>query len=283
MQQKKSINRQEHFSYTELLEFLRMKKDGNVNNLQAFKYKDHLENCMACWFSWNKARWDEAKESRGLKELKIYLGKKFIHYFDSSWAIAAKWNEMKPETDEEIAHFYKIADEYLYNLVIWHESGDRECFSKQLRRLTKEFNIKSVIDFGCGVGTDGLWLLENNFEVNFVDFHCPSIEFLRWRMKKRRLKAEISDIQTLDKLPDKDMFWAIDVLEHVPDPLSIVSKLSENTKLFVHRSQFNNTSSGRHPCHISFNEIRLSRALKKRGFMHVPWNQLSVWVKKQKV
>lgn len=271
----------EHYAYSELKDFLnnQFKKDyvRKVN-------KDHFDSCKKCWKTWNQVRWDCAKKTQGLLELKEYLGNDFKEYYDSSWALAEEWNEKDPHTNDEISSFYKNTKNYLFNLVIWHESGDRRHFHNDLEKLIEEFSIKSVIDYGCGVGSDSLFLMKNNIKTFMVDFNCPSTDFLKWRIEKQGLKGgSFLNVENLMSLPDGDLFWAIDVLEHVPNPVEIVNKLSDKTKVFVHHSQFNNKAGGRHPCHLYFEEQNLNNALIERGFVNIPWNNMSVWIKKDMI
>lgn len=242
---------------------------------------NHIDSCANCWDLWNQVRWDSAKQSIGMKELREYLGSDFIEYFDSSWALADEWNNKNPTTKNEILDFYKNTKNYLFNLVIWYESGDRRNFHADLERLISEFSIKSVIDFGCGVGSDTLYLLENNMRTFMVDFNCPSADFLKWRIKKRNLfGGDFINADEIGMLPDGEMFWTIDVLEHMFNPVEAISMMSDKTKVFVHHSQFNDKAGGRHPCHIDFEEKKLNDALHERGFVNIPWNNMSVWVKK---
>jgi len=201
----------------------------------------------------------------------------FLRLCDSKTEV--KYN-VKCKTKDEIINFYKNTKNYLFNLVIWHESGERRNFQEDLKLLLEKFSIKSVIDFGCGVGSDSLFLLENNIETFMIDFNCPSTDFLKWRMAKRNLlEGKFLDADNIDVLPASEMFWAIDVLEHIPDPEEVIEKLSDETKIFVHHSPFNNQAGGRHPCHIYFEEQKLNDALQNKGFRNIPWRNMSVWVK----
>ncbi len=273
-----NISSNKHFSYDELVDYLENKKQFSMDLIK--HYKNHLNNCNECWEIWNKVRWDKAEGSKGLSELREYLGDHFIQYFDSSWAIADDWIEASPSTEEEIKDFYKNTSHYLYNLTIWDDSGDRDDFSDDFKDLQKQFGVTSLLDYGCGVGVDGLKALDQGMEVFFVDFDNPSTKFLNWRLKERGYSPHILNVELLDKYPDADVFWAIDVLEHMVDPLETVRKLSDKTKVYIHRSEFSNTNGGRHPCHLSFDEMKLAQALSDKGFENIPWSVLSVWVKK---
>ncbi len=268
-----------HYNERELKFFLVNKHKGfYIPQLS----KEHLDSCKICWDLWNKVRWDNAELGKGLLELKEYLGDSFKEYFDSSWALAKEWNKKNPTTSSEIAEFYKTTQNYLFNLVIWHESGDREPFSKELQKLLKKFKLDSVIDYGCGVGTDSLFLIESGIPTFMVDYISPTTDFLQWRLNKRNLEGKFIDVETLTELPEADLFWAVDVLEHLPDPTRVVNMLNPKTKVFAHRSQFNDQAGGRHPCHIvNFEEQKLINMLKEKGFTNIPWKNLSVWVKNE--
>ena len=130
------------------------------------------------------------------------------------------------------------------------------------------------------MGTDSIFLLENGIETKMVDFIGHSSDFLLWRIKKRNLTlGEFINTEKIKKLPSADMFWAIDVLEHLPDPSRILELIPDDLRIFIHRSQFNDTANGRHPHHMTFNEDILKKGLKDKGFREVPWPGLSVWVK----
>ena len=268
-----------HYTEQELKFFLVNKH--KISYLSEFSRK-HIDSCQVCWELWNKVRWDNARQGKGLVELKEYMGDSFREYFDSSWALAREWNKKNPTTFSEIADFYKNTHNYLFNLVIWHESGDREPFSDELQKLLKKFELRSVIDYGCGVGTDSLFLIEKGVKTFMIDYISPTTDFLQWRLKKRSLNGEFMDVEKVKTLPKADMFWAVDVLEHLPDPTRVVNLLDDETKVFAHRSQFNDQAGGRHPCHIiNFEEQRLTILLKEKGFVNIPWKNLSVWVKSE--
>lgn len=270
-----SFTKLRHFDYQDLEEFLQNQHRLPENVSRSFK--EHLDNCRSCWDVWNKVRWDAAMDSKGMRELQKYLGSNFKPYFDSSWAIAEDWLEAQPKNEREIANFYKNTPHYLYNLIVWYESRDRIDFKGDFQTMKNVFNLNSVIDYGCGVGNDGLHLIDRGWKVFFIDHNCPSAHFLRWRLEERKLSAPIFDVERIEELPAADMLLAVDVLEHMSDPTWVVRRLHNDTKLFVHRSKFSLTSGGRHPCHLPFDEYNLQHELKHLGFEHIPWPRFSVW------
>lgn len=264
-------------TYEQLQWYLRHKH--SLPHQEKEKYKYLIDNFKECWEIWNRVRWDAAMASGGMVEVKKYYGKKFKPYYDSSWDLAKRWNEAQPKTKEEIDEFYKHADEYVYNLMVWFKSGDRTDFRGTIDRLISDHNIKSVIDYGCGVGNDGLYFISKEVKTYFIDYDCPASTFLKWRLKQRDIPSCFLSVDDIEMFPEADMFWAIDVLEHMIDPLEVVRKISPRCKIFAHRSKFNDNAGGRHPCHLSFEQQKLSEALRAAGFLHDSGDGLSVWVR----
>ncbi|MEX0896396.1 MAG: methyltransferase domain-containing protein [Patescibacteria group bacterium] len=266
-------------NYAFLKKFLKNGKSSSKYSVDQIRFC--IDNFSDCWKLWNQVRWDIAKEKNaGYSELKEYFGEEFKPYYDSSWAIAEKWVSLNPTTDEQIANFYKKNIDYISNLVIWHESGDRSITDDLLKKLVNKYNIQSVIDFGCGVGTDGIRFEKLGLDVAYVDYDCPSIDFLKWRIQKNNLKGVIYNVETDFEYPSHDLFWAIDVLEHLPDPIKIIEQIPQSTRLFVHRSMFNDTAFGRHPCHFNFDEGKLHKALEQEGFKLIEQGLLEIWQRK---
>jgi SAM-dependent methyltransferase len=224
-------------------------------------------------------RWDAAWVKQGTQELKEYLGDKFEKYFDSSWALAQDWSYQSPKTEDEIERFYATTSHYLYNSLIFYESGDRKDLKPTIAQLVKQYDIKSVLDYGCGVGNDTLPMLEMGLKVYSVDFCSPSMEFLKWRIKRRGLdkNSEVIDIKSISKLPSADLVWTVDVLEHMLHPEKLVDMISAKTKSFAAFIDNDDKASGRHPFHISVNKNNFGIKLKKCGFVRTSFETMCFW------
>jgi len=162
---------------------------------------------------------------READELRAYLGDSYDHTalqryqqtLDQEWAGC---------DDEE--HFYRSSKGYLYNLTAFAMTGTKLPY---LRELTKHVPPGSrVLDYGCGIGSDGLLLLEGGYRVEFADFDNPSAAFLRWRLDRRGFDAPVHD---LDKeVPSGfDAAFAFDVIEHVPDAFAFLGEMERRAAL----------------------------------------------------
>lgn len=167
-------------------------------------------------------RFDPAREEA---ELKAYLGADFVldrlrHYreqLDAEFAAAA---------DE--ATFYRTSDGYLYDLTAFAMTATKLPY---LRELTRRVPAGArLLDYGCGIGSDGLMLLEAGYRVEFADFTNPSTAYLRWRLAQRGLEAPVHDLES--EVPGGfDAAYAFDVIEHVAQPFAFLREMEARARL----------------------------------------------------
>jgi len=266
-------------TYEQLEWYLRHKHDLPAGEREKYKYL--IDNFKECWEIWNRVRWDAAMKSRGVLELKKYLGNDFIPYFDSSWALANEWNNKKRTSKKLVEDFYQHTPHYMYNSTVFFESGDRINFHDHLLKLIDEYNITSAVDYGCGVGNDGLMMVEKGIKVSFVDFLSPTLEFLKWRLQDRSIKPDLYSVHELRQekpgVIDADMFWSIDVIEHMLDQTEIFKYIPTSTKLAVYYTDDDEEAGTRHPFHFKINHKLLSKMFSDLGFRRIPNDLLVVW------
>jgi SAM-dependent methyltransferase len=165
---------------------------------------------------------------RELAELKEYLGDSYDH---------ARLQRYEEAVDEELQQvgdeptLYRTSQMYLYNLTAFAMSRTKEPYVADLTALVAPG--ARILDYGCGIGSDGLLLLEAGYEVGFADFANPSTEYLRWRLQKRGLEAPIFDLDSSPPEPGWDAAYSFDVIEHVADPFAFLANLERLAKLVV--------------------------------------------------
>jgi 2-polyprenyl-3-methyl-5-hydroxy-6-metoxy-1,4-benzoquinol methylase len=108
---------------------------------------------------------------------------------------------------------------------------------------------KRCLDHGCGVASHSIILAELGNDVSILDIEGPALSFARSRIKNRGHK--ITSIYTQDEvlLEDKfDVIISVEVLEHVPDPMTILNDLLRSLKrgglLYLRYSTMIKNSSG---------------------------------------
>lgn len=92
---------------------------------------------------------------------------------------------------------------------------------------------KVVLDFGCGVGSHGLYFLQSGaLRVDFLDVNGPAIKYAKYRVEKRDLLERSNFL-----LPDAelghqkyDVIFCIDVMEHLASPIRAFVKIMNSLK-----------------------------------------------------
>jgi GT2 family glycosyltransferase/2-polyprenyl-3-methyl-5-hydroxy-6-metoxy-1,4-benzoquinol methylase len=173
------------------------------------------------------AFFDVWEGERGHAELRAYLGD---DYDDR------KFREHMHEVDaEEHAApdeltFYRTSTAYLYDLTVFAMTGTKTPYLRAMREHVAPG--ARLLDYGCGIGSDGLRLLDLGYEVSFADFDNPSVQFLRWRLQQRGRTAEIFDVEKNDPT-GFDAVYCFDVIEHVPDPFAFLERLERTAGIVV--------------------------------------------------
>jgi SAM-dependent methyltransferase len=167
---------------------------------------------------------DPAREESELRE---YLGDAF------ELDRLQRYQEQLDAEVEEVGdeqRFYLTSQGYLYNLTAFAMTGTKLPYLQELvRRVPPGARL---LDYGCGIGSDGLLLLEAGYRVEFADFDNPSVEYLRWRLRHRGLDAPIHDLA--QGVPAGfDAAYAFDVIEHVPDALAFLGEMEQRANLVV--------------------------------------------------
>ena len=163
--------------------------------------------------------------ARDLDDLKTYLGAAY----DQNRLHA---HQSEVEAEEEAAPdevtFYRTSNSYLYDLTAFGMMGVKTPYRMALRRFVPTGG--SLLDYGCGTGSDGLRFAELGYEVAFADFDNPSTRFLRWRLERRGIEAPVYDIER-DVPKGFDAAYSFDVIEHVDDPFAFLAGLEARAEI----------------------------------------------------
>ena len=170
---------------------------------------------------------------------------------------SAAWRRADPRTPDEILAFYTSTDLYIWELMQWHASPARAPYWAALRRFVETYPPQAgwsrVYDFGCGVGTDALFLASKGYQVTAVDVGGPTLEFARHRSERRGL--DVTFLESSSTLPEPpgtfDAIVCFDVFEHLHNPLLAARLLIAALRqggLILQNGNF--SDEGMHPCHL---------------------------------
>ena len=165
---------------------------------------------------------------REVAELRAYLGDAYDE---------AMLRRHQAEVEEELARtgdeqrFYRTSEAYLYDLTAFAMSKTKEPYLETVTRLVEPG--ARILDVGCGIGSDGLALLEAGHVVTFADFDNPSTRYLRWRLEQRGLEATIVDLDEQPLPAGEDLAYAFDVIVHVDDPAGLLDRMEASARIVM--------------------------------------------------
>jgi len=153
-------------------------------------------------------------------ELEAYLGDDFD--IDRLRGHQAAVDDERRQVGDE-GRFYRTSTSYLYDLTAFSMSGTKAPYLAELRALVPRG--ARLLDYGCGIGADGLRLLDDGYQVSFCDFDNPSTAYLRWRLARRGYRAPVFDLDRDDLPTGFHAAYSFDVIEHVDDPFAFLARL----------------------------------------------------------
>jgi GT2 family glycosyltransferase/2-polyprenyl-3-methyl-5-hydroxy-6-metoxy-1,4-benzoquinol methylase len=159
-------------------------------------------------------------------ELMDYLGDRYEPLRLMHSVTEVEWEE---EAAPDEATFYRTSHMYLYDLTAFAVTGTKRPYLSDLRRFLPPG--ASLLDYGCGIGSDGLRLLDEGYRVAFADFANPSTEYLRWRLARRDADAPVYDLDADDIPAGFDAAYSFDVIEHVEDPFGFLDELERRASI----------------------------------------------------
>ena len=144
-----------------------------------------------------------------------------------------EWESAPRRTSDQIVDFYRCARSYLFEHVWWHatdveeNSANVEVLNYALRR-----GAQAHLDFGSGVGSTAILFARRGFNVTLADVSEMMLDFARWRLERRGLRAEFINLSHQQLPRDRfDFATAIDVCEHLVNPGAEFKHITEALKV----------------------------------------------------
>jgi len=108
----------------------------------------------------------------------------------------------------------KKFDEYAYYYDLLYEDKDYQAEASYIDQLIKNYNprARTILDLGCGTGTNVITLAQRGWQVVGVDFVKRAIQSARRKADQTGVSAEfvVSDVTRLEKV-DGDFDLVLDI------------------------------------------------------------------------
>lgn len=132
-----------------------------------------------------------------------------------------------PQQQASIEDFYE-SPTTVYELMDWHTLRDDSgplAYVLSLE-IAQAYHVQTCLDFGSGVGSGALLFTRAGIAMTLADISTTLLNFARWRFRRRNLSARFLDLKK-EMLPVAgfDMILAMDVFEHLADPVEATERL----------------------------------------------------------
>lgn len=142
----------------------------------------------------------------------------------------ATWFLRRRYTTEDIMHFYKEVDVYLFRQPYLMRLGGHRWYI----HLVNHIKNPSILEYGCGSAVLTEWLIEKFPAYNFTVADIPSatLEFVKWKKTMFNYDYTILTIgsgrEGIPLTKNYNLIICQNVLEHTPNPLDIVMSFVEH-------------------------------------------------------
>lgn len=129
---------------------------------------------------------------------------------------------------DELAHFYKQTDAFLYELLVWNLNKLKRRMRRRVAQhlANSEKQTLDVLSIGDGLGLDSAYLAQAGHRITYFEVPGYAESFARKVFAESADEITVLTNQGQIPLGAYDAVVCLDVLEHVPDPPGFVQVIS---------------------------------------------------------
>jgi len=138
-----------------------------------------------------------------------------------------------PTYKDKVLDYYKDTDLYIFGLTRYQEQLKGVAFHEWLEQFISNYDIKSMLDFGGGIGEYTIIGCKEGIQVIYQDIeYSKTWEYATWRFEKHEVDPILWDENhSIDR--DFDLIVAMDVLEHLENPEPVIEAMAKHCKYLI--------------------------------------------------
>lgn len=208
-----------------------------------------------------------------LKEFNKFMGikKNEFDWKKSNESAAKEWNKKKPKDETGFTRFYEESKDYIESMATYNAMGKKLRLIEKISKIIKDIpDIKTIVDYGCGVGSDSLHLDKLGYKVIAMDVQGISLTFAKSRFKKYGAKIKTVESNYKSKIPKCDLILSLDTLEHVFDPYKTLDTMfAAQPKAILLTTAFgvhDHENQGGIPMHTDHKVHKVEKYIEENGY-----------------
>lgn len=138
-----------------------------------------------------------------------------------------------PQYADNPLEFYRKTELYIFGLSHYQKLLQEHQFHDWLFQFIKNYNIKSMLDFGGGIGEYSIIGCKAGVETVYQDVKdSRTADYAVWRFMKHEITPTLWwENHELDR--DFDLIVAMDVLEHLKDPKPVIEAMGKRCTYLI--------------------------------------------------
>ena len=162
--------------------------------------------------------------------------------FELAWL----WEEFKNDPIK----YYRETDLYLFDLSMYQTVLQEQGFHKWLEGILKDFQIKTCLDFGGGIGEYAIITCKNGVKTDYLEIeNSKTLEYAKHRFKTHNVNPGIFGLN--DTFGKYDLIISMDVFEHIENNASIVEEVAKKCTYMICNTPEEIPYGPLYPQHIS--------------------------------
>jgi SAM-dependent methyltransferase len=195
-----------------------------------------------------------------------------------------EWRTASADSPQGLARFYDSVTSWSFDL-LWYSYLQTVGFASPKHVVVADWLPRPeagarLLDFGSGVGVTAQLFAALGYGVALADISTPLLDFSRWRLERRGVKATFLHLPAELPPGSYDVITALDTLAHVPDVTQTARELYAATRRggYLVTNFDTRRKSERNAWHLYHDDLPLRWAIERAGYVPVAHIDENLWI-----